>query len=304
MNSKLLLIGSLSALAIIGISLGIILTNDVSPKTFDDTQNFGGSWGFSDNFNGTYFEPWCVGNNGMWEKSENNCGFVTDADYELAVVELEKLMYPQISQEKTQAICKFLEMDCPSHASFTGGFDGTTGETFVSYDYKKISYKFDVTDSEIKYHTGRTTQAYEDWTSIDSIPKKRSQLSEHNVTDTKTELKLVKETYDPTSPDEVIKSMTLHDVPYQELIENEQEYIGKFLYYQGKISNSNEHHSSAYAVKIAKIAVTPGAGWVDFIELSYNGLTLKEDSLKKVWGMYDGINDETGLPMFQVFIIE
>jgi hypothetical protein len=109
---------------------------------------------------------------------------------------------------------------------------------------------------------------------------------------------------EPSSPDKVIKSITLHDVPYQELIENEQEYIGKMLYYKGKISNIHDPHSSGYTAKIAKMAVTPGAGWVDFIELSYNNSKLKDDSFKKVWGMYNGINDDTGLPMFQVFIIE
>ncbi len=109
---------------------------------------------------------------------------------------------------------------------------------------------------------------------------------------------------EPRGSTEVIKSITLHDVPYQELIENEQEYIGKMLYYMGKISNVDKHNSSGYLANISIIAVTPGAGWVDFIELSYTGSKLKDASFKKVWGMYKGINDDTGLPMFQVFIIE
>lgn len=108
-------------------------------------------------------------------------------------------------------------------------------------------------------------------------------------------------TNEPANPNEVIKSITLDNVPYDELVENEQEYVGNMLHYYGKISDVDRN---TFTVSTAKIAVTPAAGWVDLIELTYNKFELTDDSFKEVWGTYRGVNEDTGLPMLQVFLIE
>lgn len=108
-------------------------------------------------------------------------------------------------------------------------------------------------------------------------------------------------TNEPTKPNEVIKSITLDNVPYDELVENEQEYVGNMLHYYGKISDVDRN---SFTDSTAKIAVTPAAGWVDLIELTYNKFELTDDSFKEIWGMYKGVNEDTGLPILQVFLIE
>ena len=54
---------------------------------------------------------------------------------------------------------------------------------------------------------------------------------------------------EPTTANEVIKSIAVHDVPYVELIENEQEYAGSMLHYYGKISDIDEHGYADSTVK-------------------------------------------------------
>ena len=171
MNSKFLLIGSLSVLVAIGLFFASVSTNDVLKKKSDDTTYFEYGHGFSDNFNGTLVEQWCLDNNGIWIKSENDCGFETETDQQLASSTLREFWNPPISTEKSQRICKFLEMECPSHVRFTGSLNPTTGELFVNYDYKNISYQFDVTDSEIKYRIGKNS----DWMTFGGPSKPSSQ---------------------------------------------------------------------------------------------------------------------------------
>ena len=107
--------------------------------------------------------------------------------------------------------------------------------------------------------------------------------------------------HEPTTQSEVIKSIALDNVPYQKLIEDEQEYVGQMLRYYGKISNVD---NNKFTDSTATIAVTPAAGWVDPIELTYNDFELKDDTLKRIWGTYTGINKVTDLPMIQIFIVQ
>ena len=73
------------------------------------------------------------------------------------------------------------------------------------------------------------------------------------------------------------------------------------LRYYGKISNVDNNE---FTDSTATISVTPAAGWVDHIELTYNDFELKDDTLKRIWGTYTGINKVTDLPMIQIFIVQ
>ena len=197
---------------------------------------------------------------------------------------------PQITGIHAQNICTILDLECSSDKTFLAVFDSNDG--YTKFTYSKLGdagtftadYFFRINNDELEYKTSRnptewTTYGDDSWMWEDDS-KARSE---------------------PTSPDEVIKSITLHDVPYLELVENEQEYVGNMLHYYGKISDVDEY---GFTDSMAKIAVTPREGWVDLIELTYNELKLTDDSFKEVWGTYRGINEETGLPMLQVFIVE
>jgi len=134
MNSKFLLVGSLSILAILAIFFVSVSTDKI---TTSDTM--------------TFDESWCIENNGLW--MGNHCYYENKEDYYLSSTILKESEKSKIIGVTAKKICTILEIQCPSEPVFDAWYN--TDEQYSQFSYWKsdVEYTFRITDTEIKYRT-------------------------------------------------------------------------------------------------------------------------------------------------------
>ena len=76
------------------------------------------------------------------------------------------------------------------------------------------------------------------------------------------------------------------NVSYDELMRNTDNYIGKIVYYRGKIVQVTEVSKNEY---VLRVDVTEKPYWKDTIWVNYIGKRLLEDDIIDVWGKVEGL---------------
>jgi hypothetical protein len=96
-----------------------------------------------------------------------------------------------------------------------------------------------------------------------------------------------------------IKSNAIN-VPYEDLFQNNAQYIGKMVKIRGKILLS-EHAGNGY---ILSVATKPDHFNEDILSLNYQGPPFLEGDLIDIWGRVDGLKPNSMVPGNKVMIPE
>lgn len=84
-------------------------------------------------------------------------------------------------------------------------------------------------------------------------------------------------------------------IPYDSLARYNEEYIGKIVYYRGKILQSNEVFGDNYVFRIAT-KQEPYLGYFgDVVWVNYNGRRFLENDVVDLWGNVKGLNTYTAV---------
>ena len=96
------------------------------------------------------------------------------------------------------------------------------------------------------------------------------------------------ETKSPSMTVEEIKSSAL-TISYDDLMRNNENYIGKIVYYRGKVVQVRESYSNNYVLRVAT-KQEPYIGYFgDVIWINYKGKRLLEDDIIDIWGGVKGL---------------
>jgi len=98
----------------------------------------------------------------------------------------------------------------------------------------------------------------------------------------------------PTMSIEEIKSTAL-TISYDNLMRNNENYIGKIVYFRGKIDQVSEVYSNKYILRIA----TKESEYFDYsgdsIWVNYEGKRLLEEDIVDIWGSVKGLKTYTAI---------
>lgn len=109
---------------------------------------------------------------------------------------------------------------------------------------------------------------------------------------------------------EEIKNTALKNLRYDELLRNNEKYIGKIVYYQGKVAQVTELWRNKY---ILRVDVTKGEYglWDNDIWANYEGKRILEDDIIDLWGEVKGVKkyatvlgDSRSIPKIDVLHLE
>ncbi len=93
-------------------------------------------------------------------------------------------------------------------------------------------------------------------------------------------------------------------VSYDDLMRSNENYVGKIIYYRGKIIQVREDYNDEYTLRVAT-KESEYVGYSDnIIWVNYKGKRLLEDDIIDVWGKVKGLKSYTGLLGDQVTIPE
>ncbi|MCV0367561.1 MAG: hypothetical protein K5798_09920 [Nitrosopumilus sp.] len=157
MNSKIFVGVSLAIIALVGTITIILLENNgdsLTAEEINELEKQQSAYPGKSTFVGgnmQFLEEWCADNKGFWKEvsaDRGECGFETRTQYHLASAVLDDLQQPEITGKPAQEICRFLALKCFSNSSFDGYYEINTGKTFVTYDYKGVEYRFDISDED------------------------------------------------------------------------------------------------------------------------------------------------------------
>lgn len=149
MNSKLLLIGSLSILVVIGLFFASVSTSDVLTQT---TSNASPLLDYSYYFSGgnmTFHKEWCSETNGDWVDSF--CHFENQEMFDKAKLAKDEAKKSKITGITAKNVCDILEIPCPDEPVFEANFNPNGGISGFAYVKGDVQYIFNVRGDEIKY---------------------------------------------------------------------------------------------------------------------------------------------------------
>jgi len=106
-------------------------------------------------------------------------------------------------------------------------------------------------------------------------------ILEASFDSTETELK------NPKLTSAEIKSQALRNISYDDLLRNNQDYVGDIVYYQGEVLQIQNVYGDTY---ILRIGVTKDMFFYDDpIWVNYAGSRVLQDDIVDVWGEVKGI---------------
>ena len=86
---------------------------------------------------------------------------------------------------------------------------------------------------------------------------------------------------------EEVKGMAMSGLSYDELLRNNEKYIGKIVYYKGEVSQISETGENKY---ILRVYVTKKEySWDDDIYVVYSGNRILENDIIDLWGRVEGV---------------
>ena len=93
----------------------------------------------------------------------------------------------------------------------------------------------------------------------------------------------------PAMSTDEIKSSAITP-PYDELIRNEKDYVGKIVHYDGQVSSVQDVHGDVY-----RLAILIDESYFDRIHANYEGERLLDRDIVEFWGVYTGIHQYQSL---------
>ncbi|VVB85121.1 zinc-ribbon domain protein [uncultured archaeon] len=93
---------------------------------------------------------------------------------------------------------------------------------------------------------------------------------------------------------EETKSKALN-ISYDDLMRNNENYIGKIVYYRGRILQVNEISNGKYALRVATKKESYGGYLEEVIWVNYKGSRLLENDLIDIWGEVKGLKSYTAV---------
>ncbi len=92
----------------------------------------------------------------------------------------------------------------------------------------------------------------------------------------------------PTTSVEEIQSSAL-TISYDDLMRNNENYVGEVAYYRGKVVQISEMYGDKYVLRVAT-KQEPYIGYFEnVVWINYNGKRLLEDDIIDVWGKVKGL---------------
>ena len=89
------------------------------------------------------------------------------------------------------------------------------------------------------------------------------------------------------SPSE-IKAKALTTVTYDDLLRNNENYVGKIVYYRGHVIQAQNIYSDTYILRV-EVTQNDDILWSDPIWVNYAGSRILEGDIIDVWGQVKGI---------------
>ena len=90
---------------------------------------------------------------------------------------------------------------------------------------------------------------------------------------------------------EEVKNKAIDNVGYDELLRNNEKYVGKVVYYKGEVNQVSESWGDNYVLRI--FVTKNDYFWDDDIYVNYAGERILEDDIVEIWGEVKGIKKYT-----------
>ena len=116
-------------------------------------------------------------------------------------------------------------------------------------------------------------------------------------------MKIMAESTEPTMSVEEVKSNALA-IPYDDLMRENEQYIGKLVCYRGQVLQVSEIYGDKYVLRVATQQKRYGSYIGDIIWVNYKGKRLLEDDIIDVWGKVKGIRTYTAVLNHRITIPE
>ncbi len=139
-DSKILLVGSLVILAIIGTFFASVSIEETTSENYSMDLEI----------NNSAFHDICVGNNGEWA-NYGNCKFSSEEDLKSAQVEYGKEDFHWIEGAYAEKICEIVDIPCPVNVKFNAHLDVNDNVLAYSYISKNKNYNFKTNDTSLSY---------------------------------------------------------------------------------------------------------------------------------------------------------
>lgn len=90
-----------------------------------------------------------------------------------------------------------------------------------------------------------------------------------------------------------IKSMAFTGVTYDDLMRNNEDYIGKIVHYQGKVLQMQNVYGDTYALRVGITEKT--FFYEDVVWTNYAGPRVLENDIVEFWGTVKGLREYTAV---------
>lgn len=99
-----------------------------------------------------------------------------------------------------------------------------------------------------------------------------------------------------------IKETAIENISYDELLRNNERYVGRIVYYRGEITQVMGVYGDRYVLRVS--VTKKGVYWADTIWVNYKGKRVLEGDIIDIWGKVNGLKAYTAVLGNQVTIPE
>jgi len=87
-----------------------------------------------------------------------------------------------------------------------------------------------------------------------------------------------------------VKSMALEDVPYDDLVRNNNDYVGKIVHYKAEVAQINKRYNDKYILRVY-VTKSEYNSWENDVWVEYEGKRLVEKDIIDLWGEVVGLKE-------------